>query len=110
MSTWTTYCYIHTYMDTYIHRYSEFTICYSCIQGSLRLALNYSYTAVPCTMHVVIYLLLLHNCMPSFPLAHSYTPPPNLYIPYKRWPLGIANNYYTACMQVVASKDSKQDL
>ena len=32
--------YIHTYIDTYIHRYSEFAICYSCIQGSLRLALN----------------------------------------------------------------------
>ena len=41
MSTWTTYRYMHTYIDTYIHRYSEFAICYSCIRGSLRLALNY---------------------------------------------------------------------
>ena len=33
---------LHTYIDTYIHRYSEFAICYSCIRGSLRLAPNYS--------------------------------------------------------------------
>ena len=32
---------LHTYIDTYIHRYSEFAICYSCIRGSLRLAPNY---------------------------------------------------------------------
>ena len=28
-------------LHTYIHRYSEFAICYSCIRGSLRLAPNY---------------------------------------------------------------------
>ena len=28
-------------LDTYIHRYSEFTICYSCIWDKLRLAPNY---------------------------------------------------------------------
>ena len=42
--------YMHTY--THIHRYSKFTVCYSCIQGSLRLAPNdcntqiYSYRSV----------------------------------------------------------------
>ena len=35
MSTWTTYRYV-----TYIHRYSEFAICYSCIWGLFRLAPN----------------------------------------------------------------------
>ena len=31
---------LYAYIETYIHRYSEFTIYYSCIQGSLRLTPN----------------------------------------------------------------------
>ena len=31
---------LYTYIHIYIHRYSEFAMCYSCIRSSLRLAPN----------------------------------------------------------------------
>ena len=49
---------LHTYIDTYIHRYSEFAICYSCIRGSLRLAPNY-YIATP----ILVVMILYNNIM-----------------------------------------------
>ena len=48
MNTWITYeiifyTHTHTYTHTYIARYSKFAVCFSCIQGSLRLIPNYNY-------------------------------------------------------------------
>ena len=63
MSTWTTYRYI--YIDTYIHRYSEFAICYCCIRGLLRLAPNYRRPAVPLIFELVIVQVFIQGLGPG---------------------------------------------
>ena len=60
---------LHTYIDTYIHRYSEFAICYSCIRGSLRLAPNYYY--VWYVRHARTAIDIVQRCAVYFKRPHE---------------------------------------